>query len=148
MKRLGKSVGAALLAFAILSVMSIGISSEAQAQAAPLMVTNTTPCTIWVQGVAEDPMFPCAVACVTPWFAIPAGSPPFPVPPCGPMTFNWLTVNYGMCGPPAPPPPLCGPMGTAPSPFGMACGIPPVFIPDCTGLPTAPVWPGIFAVFI
>ena len=137
-----KAIGL-LKAMALIVVLSVGINSTVNAQAAPLAVTNATPCTVFVSGTVMTPG--CVNVCATPVVAVPPGATIF-LPPCsGPMD-NWAFISYGLC----PAFPLFCPMGIDPSPFA-GCPIPPAFIPSCPaygGVPFAPVWTGPFAVVI
>lgn len=131
-----------LLAFMILAVLA---SSTVKAQPTPLTVTNTSPCPIWVNAMAASPFLACAPVCVTAWFPVPPGAV-VSIPPCGVPGNTWILANYGMCGPPTPPPIGCA-MGTTPNAIGTACGIAPVTPPDCTGALFAPIWTGVATFF-
>lgn len=136
MKHLAQKASAILLAFAFVSILSIGINSDANAQPAPLAVANTSAgCAMWAQGVVYNPM--CGFVCVTPWMLVPVGGVVM-LPPCGGAMDFWASVNYEYC---APLPPGCGlPVGSAPNFMGMGCGIPPVLVPDCLGAVPIPAW--------
>jgi hypothetical protein len=125
-----------LMALVTMALMLVS-STEAFAQPAPLMVINTTPCTIWVQGQTGSGL---TAGCATPWVMVPSGSA-VSLTPCAGPAFAWYHVFYSQCMPG-----IGCPQGTTNSSVAI-CGIPTVMIPNCTGTgPFMPVWTGTASV--
>ena len=143
MKDYGKKAIRLLKAMTLIVVLSFGINSTAKAQAAPLAVTNWTPCTVYVSATVMNPA--CVNVCMTAVIAIGPGATMF-LPPCSGPADSWALISYGLC----PTFPIGCPMGIDSSPF-VTCPPGTTSITSCPAygsVPFVPVWLGPNAVRI
>lgn len=124
MKTLSRLLGSSTLVALLTLLFTVGAGSEANAQSAPLTVSNMTNCPIYVQGQTAKGLTP---GCTTAWTVVPPGTT-ITIAACANSSYHWYHVYYGNCSMPGT---NC-PMGTTNSPVS-ACGLPITNIADCTG---------------